>query len=150
VSHKPVLIGATKCLSDTNRQTLMSHAQTVRSCGMDHIAAQVVTDDIAVLTKSSKSLVKSYVKRSITSSQPKGYALACLALATAPEPSYSAITAKKTIILAGREDKTSPLATTEFLHEQINGSEVIWLENVGHWHGFEDVEGTAKALTAIL
>jgi len=55
------------------------------------------------------------------------------------------------IILAGKEDnQTSPPATTEFLHKQINGSEVIWLENVGHWHVFEDVKGTANALSAIL
>ena len=76
--------------------------------------------------------------------------MACLALAAAPEPNYSAIQTKKTVILAGREDKTSPPATTEFLHEELKGSEVVWLENVGHWHGFEDVEGTAKALTSIL
>lgn len=128
----------------------MSRARTVRSRGLDPVAAQILVGGLADLTKSSKPLVKSYVELSITSSPPEGYALACLALAAAPDPNYSTIRAKKTVILAGKEDKTSPPATTEFLLEQIKGSQVVWLENVGHWHGFEDVEGTAKALAAIL
>lgn len=116
---------------------------------MDPVAAQILVGGLSELTKSSKPLVKSYVQLSLTSSLPEGYALACLALAAAPEPDYSAIRAKKTIILAGREDKTSPPATTEFLVGEIKGSEVVWLEDVGHWHGFEDVDGTAIALVAI-
>ncbi|KZP22785.1 putative hydrolase [Athelia psychrophila] len=145
-----LLVGATKSFAEAGKQALTGRAKTVRESGLDPVAAQILVGGLAELTKSSKPLVKSYVKLSITTSPPEGYALACLGLAAASEPDYSKISAGKTVILAGKEDKTSPAATTEFLHEQIKGSEIIWLENVGHWHGVEDVEGTANALKSIL
>lgn len=145
-----MLIGATKSFAEAGKQALTDRAQTVRTGGLDSVAAQILIGNLSEQTKSSKPLVKSYVQLCITSSPPEGYALACLALAAAPEPEYSAIKANKTIILAGREDKTSPITTTDFLNGQIKGSQVVWLENVGHWHGYEDVDGTAQALNAIL
>ena len=48
--------------------------------------------------------------------------------------------------MAGREDKTSPATTTAFLERRITGAQVVWVENVGHWHVFEDVDGVAAAV----
>ncbi|KAF7972484.1 hypothetical protein HWV62_17916 [Athelia sp. TMB] len=145
-----LLIGAVKSFPPAGKTALAGRAKTVRDLGLDPVAAQILVGGLAEKTKTSKPLVKSYVELSIITSPVEGYALACEALGAAPEPDYSKITAGKTVILAGREDKTSPAATTEFLNQEIKGSKVVWLEDVGHWHGVEDVEGTASALNSIL
>jgi len=116
---------------------------------MSSVAQVILASGTSSYTQSSRPLVKGYIALSLIASEPEGYALACEALATAKNPDYANIKCT-TVIVAGDEDKTSPAATTEYLKEQIAGTKAVQLQNVGHWHMIEDVEGVSGTLKAFL
>jgi pimeloyl-ACP methyl ester carboxylesterase len=81
---------------------------------------------------------------SLLGQDPEGYAKACAALAGAHGLDFAAIQAK-TVLITGSEDKVSPVQLCEEYMEQLNGKASLQvLDNVGHWHVFEDLEGVAK------
>lgn len=112
---------------------------------MSVVAPAVTAGGISALALKSHALVKASVFASLIATPAEGYALACLALAAARDPPYDAITAP-TLIIAGNEDKTCPMATVDFLASAIKGAKVVTLTDVGHWHQVEDIEGVAEAI----
>jgi pimeloyl-ACP methyl ester carboxylesterase len=116
---------------------------------MPAVAESIARAGTSNETQATRSLAFGAVYSSLLFSPVEGYAQACLALATAVEPAYERISAP-TILIAGAEDKTSPTATIDYLHTRISGSNVVTLQNVGHWHLLEDVEASARALVEFL
>jgi len=145
---KLFLIGPAKAPSQAVAVELTARAQTVLEGGMSSII-DVAASGISQKTQTSRPLAKAAIRATLLSTPPKGYSAACLALAKAVDPDYSKITSK-TVILAGSEDKVTPPDILEFFKRSIVGSEVMVLEDVGHWHLLEDVEGTAKALISFI
>jgi pimeloyl-ACP methyl ester carboxylesterase len=145
-----VLVAAATTFDAAGKQGLRDRAAAVRSSGMTPIADTMTSVGLSARTLSSNPVAKLFVRQSLTTTPPEGYALASLAIAAAPEPDYSRIQAKNVVILAGREDKRIPEVTTRFFESSIKGAKVVWLENVGHWLAVEDVESTAKALSESL
>lgn len=144
-----VLIGGVKAFPDAGKKALSDRAAAVRKGGMAAIADTVTAAGTSQKTKSSNTMAIAAVRSSLLNTNPEGYAAACEALAAAVEPDYSKITAR-TILLAGSEDKTCPEATIKFLHEQIRGSEVFAINDVGHWHQLEDHKAVADATTKFI
>ncbi|BGO89865.1 hypothetical protein NBRC10512_005635 [Rhodotorula toruloides] len=142
---KLILLGPVKKMAPGGVDALTKRAETVRSGGMSAIVDAVSTAGCSTKTNSSRPLSKAAVRASLLASQPEGYAQACLALAHADDPDYSAITAP-TLIVAGSEDKTSPQATIDFLSGAITGAKVAKIEDVGHWHQVEDVDAVAREI----
>jgi pimeloyl-ACP methyl ester carboxylesterase len=128
-----VLVGGVKAFADPGKKALRDRAATVQQGGMSAIAAAVTTAGTSEHTKASRPLETSVVRASLLTTPADGYAAACLALADATEPDYSAIKVP-TLILAGSEDKTCPKPTVEFLTQNINGAKVVDISNIGHWH----------------
>ncbi|GAA5876549.1 hypothetical protein JCM3774_003135 [Rhodotorula dairenensis] len=147
--EKLVLLGPVKQFAPGGVDALTKRAATVREGGMISIADTVATAGVSAKTNSSRTLAKSVVRASLLMSPAEGYAQACLAAAGATDPDYSKISAP-TLIFAGDEDKTAPKPTIEFLHGAINGSKVVQLADVGHWHQVEDFDTVAKELKAFL
>ncbi|KAM0747624.1 putative hydrolase [Meredithblackwellia eburnea MCA 4105] len=146
---KLVLVGGVKSFAPAGVQALTGRAATVRTGGLSAIASTVTNAGISTLSSTSRPLSKVSVYASLITSPAEGYARACVALAGANDPDYSKIVVP-TLFVAGTEDKTCPKATVEFLAKEIKGTKVVTLENVGHWHQVEDVEGVAKALVEFL
>ena len=160
MADRLVLLGPVKTFAEAGQGALRGRAQTVRAQGLDPVIDQIVrcnrrrgrrlmrgqlAGGLAAKTRGARPLAVAATRLSLAGSPVAGYAAACDALAAAIEPAYERIRAP-TLIVAGREDKTSPATTTAFLERRITGAQVVWVENVGHWHVFEDVDGVAAAV----
>ncbi|BGP23060.1 alpha/beta hydrolase, epoxide hydrolase-like protein [Rhodotorula toruloides] len=146
---KLVLLGPVKKMAPGGVDALTKRAETVRSGGMSAVVDAVSTAGCSAKTNASRPLSKAAVRASLLASQPEGYAQACLALAHADDPDYSAITAP-TLIIAGSEDKTSPQPTIDFLSGAIKGAKVARIEDIGHWQQVEDVDAVAREIKSFV
>ncbi|KAL4906954.1 hypothetical protein BDW74DRAFT_176551 [Aspergillus multicolor] len=128
-----------------------ARAETVRAQGMLAVADAVVNAGLSTKTKSSNPLAVTATKLSLLSQDPEGYAKACMALARSADETLDVEKiGAKTLILTGTADAVSPPALCEKYGARIRGSEVVVLDDVAHWHLFEDVEGVRGAVFKFL
>jgi len=130
-----------------------SHARAhlVRTQGMSAVVDAIVTAGTSSKTKSDNPLATTAIKLSLLSQDPEGYAKACSALANATTKLDFAAVKTQALIITGSEDKVSPpQLCEEYAASLPQGSAVEVLENVGHWHVFEDVEGVSRAVSGFL
>ena len=148
---KLILIGPPPSpLPEDDRNATYVRAETVRTKGMISIVDADVTAGTSAKTKTSNQLAVAAVRMSLLSQDPEGYAKACTALAEAKGLDLGAIQAK-TLIVTGSEDKVSPPQLCEKYAEALNEKAKLHvLQDVGHWHIFEDLQGVASALTDFL
>tara|TARA_R110002003_G_scaffold1868_6_gene23620 strand:+ start:2188 stop:3108 length:921 start_codon:yes stop_codon:yes gene_type:complete len=136
-------------LPEAGSTATYARAKTVRTKGMAGIVDAVATAGTSAKSKTSVALAAA--RMSLLSQDPEGYAKACTALADADGLDFAAIQAKTTLIVTGNEDKTSPPQLCEKYVNQMQGKASLrLLQDVGHWHVFEDVEGVAKAVGSFL
>lgn len=127
-----------------------ARAATVRAKGMNAIVDAVAIAGTSEATKTSNPLAVVAVRMSLLGQDPEGYAKACTALAEAPALDFAALQ-PKTLVITGSEDKVSPPNLCEKYVAELHGTASLQvLDNVGHWHVFEDVQGTADAIKGIL
>jgi pimeloyl-ACP methyl ester carboxylesterase len=116
---------------------------------MFQLADAVPTNAFSKRSKASARLAYAFVRTLVSTTKPEAYAAACLAIADATDPDYSAIRCP-TLVLHGAEDPLSNAATNERYSSAIKTCQVVTLNDVGHWHAVEDPEATAKAIAAFL
>jgi pimeloyl-ACP methyl ester carboxylesterase len=119
---------------------------------MAAVVDAVVSAGVSEKTKKDRSVSVTAVRLSLLGQDPEGYAKACSALAKSNNTSldFSRISTD-TVIITGSEDKVSPPQLCEKYKGELQkckGVEV--LQDVGHWHVFEDPKGVAAALSHIL
>lgn len=137
-------------LPETDSTATHALAETVRAKGMHAIVDAVADASTSEAMKTSNPLAIAAVRMSLLGQDPEGYAKACAALAEAPRLDFAALQ-PKTLIITGSEDKVSPPQLCEEYVQGLQGRASLQvLENVGHWHVFEDVRGTASAIKGFL
>lgn len=148
---KLILIGPPPSpLPEAGSNATHARAETVRTNGLAEIVDAVVTAGTSEQTKSTNTLAVTAVRLSILSQDPEGYAKACTALAESKSLDFGAIKAP-TLIITGSEDKVSPPQLCEkYVKALEKKSSLQVLENVGHWHVFEDLKGVAAAVEKFL
>jgi pimeloyl-ACP methyl ester carboxylesterase len=148
---KLVLLGPPPSpLPEADSTATHARAETVRMQGMHAVVDAVATAGTSEATKSSNPLAVAAVRMSLLGQDPEGYAKACTALAEAPALDFAALR-PRTLIITGSEDKVSPPQLCEKYVEDLQGRASLQvLQNVGHWHVFEDVQGTASAIEGFL
>jgi pimeloyl-ACP methyl ester carboxylesterase len=130
-----------------------SHARAhlVRTQGMSAVVDAIVTAGTSSKTKSNNPLAGTAIRLSLLGQDPEGYAKACSALANATTNLDFAAIKPQTLIITGSEDKVSPpQLCKEYAALLPQGSSVEVLEDVGHWHVYEDVQGVSRAVSAFL
>jgi pimeloyl-ACP methyl ester carboxylesterase len=87
------------------------------------------------------------VRALILGTSPEGYISLCNVIAKAERPDYETIKAP-VLLLAGGDDKTSPITGCEAILEAYGTSkekkELKLLEGVGHWHCVEAPEEVGR------
>jgi pimeloyl-ACP methyl ester carboxylesterase len=136
-------------LPDAGNKAVHARAAAVRSQGMRGAVDTVVTAGTSSKTQETSPIAMSAVRLSLMGQSPEGYAKACTALANAAGLDFSKLECE-TLVLTGAEDKTSPPGLCEKYQSQIPHSKLEVLENVGHWHLFEDVDQVKSIVTAFL
>ncbi|KAL6237975.1 hypothetical protein BDW75DRAFT_228321 [Aspergillus navahoensis] len=146
------LLGPLRLLSPRPEATGASRApKPSEPKGMVAVADAVVNAGLWSKTKSSDPLAVTTTKLSSLSQDPEGYAKACMALARSAEETLDVEkVAAKTLILTGTADAVSPPALCEKYGQQIKNSKVVVLDDVAHWHLFEDVEGVRSEVYQFL
>ncbi|GIZ38715.1 hypothetical protein CKM354_000212100 [Cercospora kikuchii] len=147
---KLVLVGPPPIpLPEAASKNNKARATLVRQKTMAGVVDAVVGAGTSAKTQSENGLAISAVRMSLLAQDPEGYAKACDALAGATESlDLSAISAD-TLIVTGSEDKVSPPALCQGYSEKLKNSKgVVVLQDVGHWHVFEDAQGVANSLKA--
>ncbi|KAI9691955.1 MAG: hypothetical protein M1820_009663 [Bogoriella megaspora] len=129
----------------------VKRAATVRDGGMSAVASTVVAGGTSEKTKSYNPLAIAAVQQSLLAQDPEGYAKGCTALAGS---AHNTIEVGKiecpTLIVTGDEDKISPAAHVQEMAKRLRNAKSVVLSGVGHWHGFEDVNGLSSAVQAFL
>ncbi|KAF7552341.1 hypothetical protein G7Z17_g4377 [Cylindrodendrum hubeiense] len=118
-------------------QIFTARIETVKRAGMEAMA-----DTIPLAATGSKSSLtqKAFIRSLLLSQKPDGYNSLCRAIAEATRPSYSSAQCAL-LILAGEEDKTSPLADAKVIFDEWGSKDEVKsievLGGVGHWHCIE-------------
>lgn len=126
-----------------------TRAELVREKGM-----VAITDAISSAGTSDKSkesgIGLAAVRMSLLGTEPESYAKACTAMAGSKQLSVESVKCK-TLIITGKEDKTSPPELCASYARRIPQClPPVVLEDVGHWHLFEDVDGVSNAVRSFL
>ncbi|KAI9818761.1 MAG: hypothetical protein M1827_007581 [Pycnora praestabilis] len=127
-----------------------ARATMVREKGMAAVVDAIASAGTSVKTKESNPLALAAVRMSLLSQEPEAYAKACSALAGATTKLDIEKLEARVLIVTGEEDKVSPPALCEKMGKVIKDCKVVVLNDVGHWHVFEDVEGVSKAVGGFL
>jgi len=148
---KLVLIGPPPNPLPEGAQTgSIARAATVRASGMAAVVDAVVTAGASEKSKLENPVAVAAVRMSLLGQDPEGYAKGCTALAGVTEELPVSQIKAQTLIITGDEDKVSPPAVCEKYAAGIKGAKLQVLQQVGHWHNFEDLNGVAKAVKAFL
>lgn len=121
--------------------------------GITEIRDSTIANNVA---PSSSDLVRTVVRQMISSQQPEGYAATCFAACATShmDPDYAAIKCPA-VLIAGDQDKISPLSRSEELKELIggNGEETsvsVEVVRSGHQQILEDTVGVVQAMEKFL
>jgi pimeloyl-ACP methyl ester carboxylesterase len=97
-------------------------------------------------TKTSNPLAMAAIRMLLLGQDPEGYAKALTALGDAHGLDFPAVQAT-TLFVTGTEDYLSPPQLCEKFKAKMNAKASLRvLENVGHWHVFEDLAGVADVI----
>lgn len=125
-------------------------AALVRTGGMSAVVDAVVNAGTSQKSKNQNPLGIAATRLSLLGQDPEGYAKACAALAGATSKLAIEAVRCQTLIVTGTEDKVSPPTLCEKYKDSMKKCDVKVLEDVGHWHAFEDVNGVAGAVKTML
>lgn len=133
-------------LPEAGSKGSMDRAALVRSRGMTAVVDAVAGAGTSDYSKKTNPVGVAATRMSLLSQDPESYAKACGALAGATQELVVEQLRAPTLIVTGQEDKVSPPALCEKYASRVKGSSLVVLENVGHWHVFEDVAASADAV----
>ncbi|KAK5454984.1 hypothetical protein LTS15_005704 [Exophiala xenobiotica] len=152
LAGRMILIGPPPCpLPQAGYEASIKRAATVRKEGMRNVARAVATAGTSERTKSHHSSAFAAVLTSLLSQDPEAYAKGCTALASGHELDLDLGQLRSNVlIVGGEEDKVSPPAYANKLDKTLPNSRLVMLKETGHWHTFEDIDGTAEAMRSFL
>ncbi|KAL1962366.1 hypothetical protein VTN77DRAFT_9779 [Rasamsonia byssochlamydoides] len=128
-------------------------AAAVRAHGMlgSGVADAVSNAGTSQRTKAFRPVAYAAVRSSLLAQIPEGYAKACMALAGSKD---TEIEIEKlhmdTLIITGDEDKVSSPDLVLKMKSRMRHAHVEILNDVGHWHVYENTEGVARGVNAFL
>lgn len=147
---KLVLLGPPPSpLPEANSDNILARAALARTKGMAGIVDAIVDSGTSSFTKKNNPLAIAAMRLSLLGQDPEAYAKACHAIAGATTRLAVEELGVKTLIIAGQEDRGSPPSLCEEYKARIKDSRLVVLENVGHWHVFEDVTGVSRAVADV-
>lgn len=140
-----VLLGPLAEPPDPARAALKDRARLARKDGMAPIADALLEASISRDSRMHKPIVCAFVREVLMAQSAEGYALTCEALAQAESADLAAIECPS-LLITGDEDKVGSPTDTSAMARQIARSQLMILENTGHWTGIERPEEVNNAL----
>ncbi len=147
--EKLVLIGVNRAPPEARRQAIRERVAKVRAEGLDAIVGTVVKGGVSPHTLATKPEVVAFVRELLTRQPVEGYARSCEAMAAAVAADVAAIRAP-VLLLAGRDDAVSPVASSEGMVADLSDARLRIVEECGHWHPIEQPAAISAALRDFL
>lgn len=148
-----MLVAATFPQSDTVEGRARRNALADRLLveGMDGYAEEVLPKMLAARSISRLPMVASTVLSMMRASDRKGAAAALRG--RAERPAYELTLASLSVpalVVVGSEDAFTTRQDAENMHQLLRGSELLWLEGIGHMPNLEDSAAFNAALVRLL
>jgi pimeloyl-ACP methyl ester carboxylesterase len=131
-------------------QGIQGFAKLARTKGMPGVVDALVAYGTSEYTSLKNPLAVAALRLSLMGQDPEGYAKACSALAGATQALDLGRIEAETLIITGDRDLMSPPQLCKKYAKDLKAKEPVVLENVGHWHLFEDVGGVSEAVKVFL
>ena len=122
-------------------------ALAATTAGLSEVANTVAFNAISKLCQRENPLAQAFIRHLVATTNPKAYAAACLALATAPQ--VDATTLKvPLVIIGGEEDYLSSPESVKAWSNEVPNERGSWsvLKDVGHWGAIENPKAAGEAL----
>ena len=145
-AKKMILLGPPPCpLPEAGQVAMGKRISAVREKGMmaSGTADAVSEAGTSNATKVYQPVAYTAVRASLLSTNPEGYAKACMALKAASAMQVEKLT-MPVFLVTGDEDKTSPAQVVTDLHHRLPDSRMEILRCTGHWHIYENPEGVSR------
>ena len=98
----------------------------------------------------STPLQHAFIRTLLLSQRPEGYCSMCKVMGGASPPDYAAIK-MPTLMVAGEEDKSAPLAGCEEIFQKTGGEKSMEVvKGLGHWFCIEDPGSIAGLIGAFV
>jgi 3-oxoadipate enol-lactonase len=118
------------------RDALRTRAGNARKHGMRPIADTIVANGIAEDVRTHQPAAMAFVRESIMTQSPEGYAKNCEALASATAADLSGIRCA-VLLVTGDSDKTAPADTARAMASALAEVELAVVPGCGHWPTIE-------------
>ena len=143
----------TQCIADSDegRQKRFKAIEQIESEGLENYAAGFVKNVFTESSLQTKKEIVAEIQDTMLHTSPKSVTGTLKALAEREETCFVLPSIKiPTLIICGREDKITPPAQSEFMHNKINGSQLKILENAAHMSNLEQPAEFNKTLLSFL
>jgi 3-oxoadipate enol-lactonase len=118
------------------RDALRTRADNARKHGMRPIADTIVANGIAEDVRTHQPAALAFVRESIMTQSPEGYAKNCEALASATAVDLTGIRCA-VLLVTGDSDKTAPVDTARAMASNLADVELAVVPGCGHWPTIE-------------
>lgn len=150
---KALILCNTRAASDTEeaKRGRYEMAELARSKGLPAIAEKLIPRLLGETTLQSNSIVTDRVRTMIHAAQPEGVAQALLGMAERDDSTdLLPLITCPTLIVAGDEDKLTPLGETERMAGSIAPSHLKVISGAGHLSNLEQSMGFNQAIHEFL
>jgi 3-oxoadipate enol-lactonase len=148
-----LVLADTRAQADTEegKQTRVQQRDKILAEGMAGIAAAMLPKLLTAVTVRERAEVVKRVRDLMVKTKPSGAAAALMGMADREDQTalLSQI-AVPTLILVGREDSITPVQDSELMHDKIDGSKLVILENAAHVSNIEQADLFNAALGSFL
>ncbi|HKU98847.1 MAG TPA: alpha/beta hydrolase [Vineibacter sp.] len=148
-----VLLAATfpRAETEAGKQTRYATADRLMGEGMASYAAELLPKMVAARTIETQPTVADHVMRMMRHAPPAGAAAALRGRAERPPyESTLAALAVPALIVVGDEDAFTTRADADQMHALVRGSELLWMEGIGHMPNLEQQDAFNAALARFL
>ena len=134
-------------LAEAGRKAAYERAAAVRAKGMLGVVDTLANAGLSDHSRSTNPMALAACRLSLLGQNSEGYAKACTAMADSADVTLDVSVLKcRTLVITGSDDKVSPPELCRKYKSRIPKCQLIVLENVGHWHLFEDTKRTSAAV----
>jgi 3-oxoadipate enol-lactonase len=150
---RALVLADTRAQADTEeaKQTRAQQAEKALSEGMAGIADAMLPKLLTPETVSKRPDIVKRVRDMMLRTKPEGAAAALRGMAEREDQTSSlSQISSPALILVGAEDAITPVADSEKMHQAINGSRLVVLENAGHVSNLERTDKFNEALLDFL
>ena len=127
-----VLLGPLAAPPEAAREAIAGRATTARENGMSGIADAISEGALSVETKAENPNAQGFVREMLMRQPAEGYALSCLALASAQAADAAAVNCP-VLLITGDQDGVAPESNVNVLNEALPQSDMHVLKGCGHW-----------------